>query len=115
MVKLKAVSVIETVAAMVIVLLVFWIAGSVFYFVSSKKENKKRHEASIMVEFFFSEKIYLDNEKSIATDRNNSYIIKSESIVHDTIPGVTEWVVKVYDRQNRLLITRSRFIKNEDK
>ena len=109
MVKVKAATILETVIAMVIILIVFLVAGTIFLNISKSGVTEKSIRAYESINNYYSqlkiEEIPYQDKEEI-----NGFLINTDIENYNDKPGLALVHCWVYDTDNKIIAEQKRII-----
>ncbi len=109
MVKVKATTIIETVIAMTIILIVFFIAGTVFVNISKSGLTEKKIRASAIINKYFDE-LQVSETPYENIETVNGFIIRTEAADYPGRVGIAEVHCRASDSEGGVVAEQKRLI-----
>ena len=109
MVKVKATTILETVIAMTIILIVFLIAGTIFVNISKSGLTEKKIRASAVIDNYFDE-LQVHETPYQGIETMNGFIIQTEASDYPGRAGIAEVHCRATDSDGGIVAEQKRLI-----
>ena len=109
MVKLKAATILETVIAMGIILIVFLVAGTIFLNISRSGLTEKRIRAYESLNNYYTQ-LKIEDIPQTRTEEINGFVINTEIENYKDKPGVALVHCRIYDTENNIIAEQKKVV-----
>lgn len=109
MVKVKATTILETVIAMIIILIVFLIAGTIFLNISKTGLTEKKIKATETINIYI-EQLKIGELPYESKEELNGFSLITEADDYPGRPGIAMVHCKALDIENRVIVEQKRLM-----